>query len=138
MILERSCGAVVYKRTDKRVLYLIEHMARGHVSLPKGHVEDGETEEQTARREIKEETNLDVVLDTRFRAEISYSPYEDCIKTVIFFAAEASSDDLINQESEVASLEWLPLETALEALTFDSDRDVLTKADAYITGRKDG
>ncbi|MBQ7646054.1 MAG: NUDIX domain-containing protein [Clostridia bacterium] len=60
MILERSCGAVVYKRTDKRVLYLIEHMARGHVSLPKGHVEDGETEEQTARREIKEETNLDV------------------------------------------------------------------------------
>ncbi|MBQ7646053.1 MAG: hypothetical protein IJS94_02175 [Clostridia bacterium] len=57
---------------------------------------------------------------------------------MIFFAAEASSDDLINQESEVASLEWLPLETALEALTFDSDRDVLTKADAYITGRKDG
>jgi len=118
MIRERSCGAVVYKTVGDSVLYLIERMAKGHVSIPKGHVEGNETEEQTAIREIKEETNLDVILDTRFRAETEYSPYEGCVKTVTFFVAEAVSDELINQESEVSSLEWLPFEAARESLTY--------------------
>ena len=74
MKFEKSCGAVVYKAVSDVTLFLIEHMALGHTSLPKGHMEEGETEEETAVREIKEETNLDVVLDTRFRHTISYSP----------------------------------------------------------------
>ena len=45
MKYEKSCGAVVYKEDQGRRLYLIEHMALGHIPLPKGHVEEGETEE---------------------------------------------------------------------------------------------
>ena len=132
MIKEKSCGAVVYKVVNGDVLYLTEHMAKGHVSIPKGHVEDGETETETALREIKEETNLKVEIDTSFRHTISYSPYEGCIKDVVFFTAKAISDDMINQESEVSALEWLTYEKAFAALTFDSDKQTLALADAHI------
>ena len=57
---ERSCGAVVYKREYDRTLFLLERMVQGHISLPKGHMEAGETEEETARREIREETALEL------------------------------------------------------------------------------
>ncbi len=63
-------------------------MTHGHISLPKGHVEANETEEETALREIKEEPNLDVELDTGFRHVVSYAPYEGCVKDVVFFAAK--------------------------------------------------
>ena len=129
---EKSCGAVVYKMADGTPLFLIEHMALGHTSIPKGHVEDGETEEQTAIREIKEETNLDVVMDTRFRHTISYWPAPGILKDVVFFIAEAASDSLINQECEVSALEWLPYEMAYAAMTYDTDRETLAAAKEYL------
>lgn len=122
---ERSCGAVVYKREYDRTLFLLERMVQGHVSLPKGHVEAGETEEETARREIREETGLETALDTSFRHVITYSPAPGVSKDVVFFLAEALPGKEINQECEVAGLEWLPLDAALAALTFDSDRETL-------------
>ena len=73
MIKEKSCGAVVYKYENNEILVLLEKMKKGHISIPKGHVENDETEIQTALREIKEETNLDVVIDTGFKEVISYS-----------------------------------------------------------------
>ena len=129
---EKSCGAVVYQFRDGTPLFLIEHMALGHVSLPKGHVEGNETEEETAAREIREETNLEVRMDTGFRHEISYSPYEGIEKLVVFFAAEAVPGRLVSQECEVSALEWLPYEQAMAALTYDSDREVLRDAEGYI------
>ena len=74
MIYEKSCGAVVFVMHNECPFVLVEYMARGHVSLPKGHMEEGETEEETAAREIREETNLTVRIDTVFRHEIAYSP----------------------------------------------------------------
>jgi len=60
---EKSCGAVVYREQDKKRFYLILRHKRkgtkgGHWDLPKGHVEENESEHQTALREVKEETNL--------------------------------------------------------------------------------
>ena len=60
MIYEKSCGAVVYAFHHHKPLVLVEYMALGHVSLPKGHMEEGETEEQTAAREILEEVSRSV------------------------------------------------------------------------------
>ena len=134
MIIEKSCGAVVYKMEAGVPLFLIEHMALGHTSIPKGHVEEGETEEQTAAREIKEETNLDVKLDTRFHHTISYNPYPDVHKDVVFFLAEATSDMLINQECEVSALEWLPYEAAYNAMTYNTDKETLEAAKVYLEG----
>ncbi len=130
---EKSCGAVVYKREGTELVYLMEHMRQGHTSIPKGHVENNETEAQTALREIKEETNLEVRLDTAFREVISYSPFPGCVKDVVFFVAEAASEKLINQECEVRALEWMPFDQACQTLTHASDREVLKKANAYLT-----
>lgn len=129
---EKSCGAVVYKSELGECLFLIEHMAAGHWSLPKGHMEDGETESETAIREIKEETNLEIELDTSFRSVISYSPFRGCVKDVVFFIAKAVSDKLIRQECEVRELAWLPFEQAHEMLTFISDREVLEQAQRHL------
>ena len=133
---EKSCGAVVYQYAEGKPLFLIEHMALGHTSIPKGHVENGETEEETATREIKEETNLEVELDSRFRHTVSYSPAPGIQKEVVFFIARAVSEKLINQECEVSALEWLPYEEALAAMTYDTDRETLSEAMRYLETEK--
>ena len=130
---EKSCGAVVYRLENGRLFFLLEHMKKGHVSVPKGHMEDGETEEETAVREIREETGLEVRLDTVFRHSIQYSPSPGIRKTVLFFAAEAATHDMKNQESEVSALEWLPAGQAVRAVTYAEDRDVLSHAAVYLS-----
>ena len=135
---EKSCGAVVYREQGRERLFLVEHMAQGHTSLPKGHVEGNETEEETALREIREETGLEVAADTGVRHVISYSPYEGVEKDVVFFVAKAGTDKVKNQESEVSGLAWLPFAEALEAMTYDTDRETLRKALAYLEGKNGG
>ena len=110
-------------------------MKAGHYSIPKGHVENNETEIETALREIKEETNLEVNLDSNFREVVSYSPYEGCIKDVVFFVAKAKTFDMKEQLIEVTSLKWLEPVDAINILTFDSDKDVLRKALKYLGGK---
>ena len=87
MIKEKSCGAVVYTAVDGEIKYLLVQMMSGHYAFPKGHVESGESESETALREIKEETDLDVSLDTAFRQSVVYSPYVGCEKEVVYFVA---------------------------------------------------
>ena len=135
MIKEKSCGAVVYKKEEEKIYFLIEEMKAGHYSIPKGHVENNETEIETALREIKEETNLEVNLDSNFREVVSYSPYEGCIKDVVFFVAKAKTFDMKEQLIEVTSLKWLEPVDAINILTFDSDKEVLKKALKYLGGK---
>lgn len=133
MIYEKSCGAVVYVESDGRRLYLIELMQKGHRSICKGHVENDEDEHQTAEREIFEETGLTVKFLDGFRETIEYSPYEGCMKTVVFFLAEAENTAVTVQEEEVREISWLPFEEALAALTFESDKETLRKADLFFS-----
>ncbi len=97
MIYEKSCGAVIYAEKDGRRLYLIELMQKGHRSICKGHVENDESERQTAEREILEETGLTVRFLDGFRETIEYSPYDGCMKTVVFFLAKADNTDVTVQ-----------------------------------------
>ena len=136
MIREKSCGAVIYNDSDEGRRYLIERMIKGHSSLCKGHVEGGETEHETASREIREETDLAVSFCRGFRECISYSPYPGCIKQVVFFLAEASGTDVLAQPEEVAQILWLSIDEALEELTHESDRAVLRKADDWLKRMK--
>jgi len=131
MIYEKSCGAVIYTEQDGKRLYLVEVMQKGHFSMCKGHMEKGESEHQTAGREILEETGLSVEFIDGFRECIEYSPYENCWKTVVFFLAHANSMDVTAQEEEVREIRWLSVEEALEVLTYDSDRDILRKAEEF-------
>lgn len=132
MKYEKSCGAVVWRRENGQLLFLVEHMKQGHCSIPKGHMEHGETERETALREILEETSLSVTLDMGFRRTIRYSPAPDVEKDVVFFAAEALPGRIIPQECEVAAAEFLPPAQAMAAMTFDSDRETLRLALEYL------
>lgn len=133
---EKSCGAVIYKYFDDVLKILIVKHNKGHYSFSKGHVEDGETEVETALREIKEETNLDVIIDDGFRFVKSYSPKEGVIKDVVYFVATPINDDVIAQDIEIESISWYDLDKAYDIITYDDDKETLRKAIEYISYEK--
>ena len=47
---EKSCGAIVYKKENEKIKFLLVHQSNGHYSFPKGHMESGENEIQTAHQ----------------------------------------------------------------------------------------
>ena len=132
MKFEKSCGAIIVRKNNDTFETLLIKMVKGHWSFPKGHVENDETEVETALREIKEETNLDVIIDTRFREITTYSPYPGVLKDVIFFIAMAKTNDVVVQEAEVESAMWVELNEAIEIVTFECDRQILKKAIKYV------
>jgi len=132
MDYEKSCGGVVYKIENSIKLFLVVHMQLGHWTFPKGHVEKGESEEETAIREIKEETNIDVRLLDGFRKTTEYSPRANAIKEVVYFIGVPVSNEIICQLSEVREAKWEPLEKAKKILTYQNDRDILCLANHYL------
>ena len=133
MLHEKSCGAIVYRRFHGNVeILLIKHINSGHWSFPKGHVEGDETELETARREIKEETGLDVILDQTFRETVSYSPKRDTQKIVVYFLALARNYDFVPQAEEIAEIRWVDIARATNMLTYENDKTIVNKARAAI------
>ena len=133
MLHEKSCGAIVYRRFHGNIeILLIKHVNSGHWSFPKGHVEGDETELETARREIKEETGLDVILDQTFLETVSYSPRRDTQKIVVYFLALARNYDFVPQEEEIAEIRWVDIVRAARMLTYENDKTIVNKARAAI------
>ncbi|WP_245579813.1 bis(5'-nucleosyl)-tetraphosphatase [Metamycoplasma spumans] len=125
---EKSCGAVVFKKENNVIKVLLIEQKAGHWGFPKGHVEENETEIETALREVKEETNIDVKIIENFREIIEYQPFENAWKTVVFFVAEPINNTLIKQETEVQSLGWFNIEKVNELLPFDTQKEIFNKA----------
>lgn len=133
MNYEKSCGAVIYRKYHGNTeILLVRNIKSGHWSFPKGHVEEGETEEETARREIKEETGLDVLLDTDFRETVIYSPKKNTKKTVVYFVGRAISHELIPQREEISQLRWQEIGQAAGVLSYENDRVIVNKAKSFI------
>ncbi len=133
MRYEKSCGAVIFREAeDGWNVLLIRHTKGRHISFPKGHVEPGETESQTAEREIFEETGLRVRVDRRFRAENRYNIRPDTQKLVVIFAALTEQAEITPQPEEIAEAFWLPIEEAAARLTYERDRRIMRDAFAYI------
>ena len=120
MKLEKSCGAIVF---DGDKVLLVTHQA-GHTAFPKGHVEEGETEEETAKREILEETNINVEIDTNYRYTSEYSPKEGVMKTVVFFLGKKVGGDIFEQEAEISSAMWVEQQDVLKYLTHDDTKQI--------------
>ncbi len=120
---EKSCGAAIIK--EGKVLMVKE--SAGHWGLPKGHVEANETEIQTAIREVKEETNLDVTLDESKRYEINYITDKEVEKTAVYFIATSVEGDLKRQESEIDQAKWVPISEAVDVITYDNAKEMLSK-----------
>ena len=132
MKYEKSCGAVIFRKAEGWNVLLIRHTKGRHISFPKGHVEPGETESQTAEREILEETGLRVRVDRRFRAENRYNIRPDTQKLVVIFAALTEQAEITPQPEEIAEAFWLPVEEAAARLTYERDRKIMRDAFAHI------
>ena len=132
-LYERSCGAVVFRKTggDLRFL-LIKNRRSANWGFPKGHVENFETAEQTAKREVLEETGLRIRLLPGFACHADYTIQGSIEKSVTIFLAETTDQHTVVQESEIEDYVWLSYYKAMQTLKFDNDRNTLRKAHAYL------
>ena len=130
---EKSCGAVLVRRAVSGwETLLIRHANGGHWAFPKGHVEPGETEAQTALREIREETAIADSLWPGFRTVISYSPREGVVKEVVYFLAMPQGGGFARQREEVLDMRWVPAEEAAPLITHANNRAVWLQALRYL------
>lgn len=133
---EKSCGAVLLRRESNGLeVLLVRHRNGSHWSFPKGHVEEGEQERQTALREIREETGLEARLLPEFRTQVAYSPKPGVWKQVVYFAGLPAGGVLTPQEEEIRELRWISACNAMEMVTYENDRQVLSKALAFVQER---
>ena len=129
-IYEKSCGAVVYHKNssnDVRILLVKNHNGKCW-TFPKGHVEANETEQQTALREIKEETGLDVKIEPDFRQTSIYRPFGKIKKKVVFFLAQADESTVNMQQSEIDYYIWVTIPDALKMCSHENDMKILYEA----------
>lgn len=134
-IFEKSCGVVVFYEEDGKREYLLLHYPSGHWDLPKGHVEEDETEEQTALRELEEESGIkDVTLVKGYREVIQYSYFHEkqaYTKDVIYFLGRTSSKE-VNISHEHQAWDWLPYLEAVNKLTFENAKQLIIAAEAVL------
>ncbi|MCL2775800.1 MAG: GrpB family protein [Oscillospiraceae bacterium] len=134
---EKSCGAVVYTKDENSIKFLLIKSTSNRIGFPKGHIEKGETETDTAVREIYEETSLNVVLYTDFKEEYNYTINGYIRKKVIYFLAEFNVKDKYKILDKEITEQWLlPFEEAYRMLRFNQDKDILKRAYEKITGQK--
>lgn len=120
---EKSCGAIVID--NGRVLIVKQN--NGFYGFPKGHMDDGEREEDTALREVKEETNIDIAVNNKYRYVSSYYIRENILKEVVFFLGRPKTMDLVAEEKEIEEVLWMPYDEALKILTYDDSKELLTR-----------
>lgn len=118
---EKSCGCIIIK--DNKVL-LVYEKRRNFWGFPKGHVEEGENELETAVREVKEEVGLDVEIDEKKRYVLNYIIRDEIDKTTVLYLAKPKSEQIVMQESEIENVKWCEFEEALELLTFDNWKEI--------------
>ncbi|HXS59798.1 MAG TPA: NUDIX domain-containing protein [Candidatus Sulfopaludibacter sp.] len=134
---EISAGAVLHVM-DKNfeINYLILNYSYGHWDFPKGNIESGETEIETIKREVMEETGIiDITLIEGFRQQISYKYRKKSKlinKTVIYYLAETKSNKVVLSFEHV-NFAWLNFKDAMDKLSFDNSKRVLKNAKEFLS-----
>jgi 8-oxo-dGTP pyrophosphatase MutT (NUDIX family) len=144
MFKEFSCGAVVYKIQNNSPIFLLVNSRQNKKwGFPKGHIENGENEIETAKREIYEETGIeDVKFIKNFRQEdvyvvngsISHTRDNMVEKHSIYFLALTLADPLDFDKNEIEELRWADIKQALELLSFTNQKKIINLAYKLIIG----
>ena len=137
VIYEKSCGAVVFTRINNKIKYLLIRNLTGIYGFPKGHVEQGETEEETALREVFEEVGLAVKLLPGFKSEDEHPipQKENTIKQIVYFLGEYCNQEFTYQKEELTDALLSDYETAMTLFQFESSKRILTEANNFLLGR---
>lgn len=138
---EFSAGGIVFKKQDDQLLILIIRTSgataeeRNNVwSFPKGHIDEGESAEIAALREVREESGVDAkIVQSLGSSQYSFVFNSESItKTVDWYLMEYVSGSIEDHDDEVAEVRWVDLDTAKAQLTFQLDRDNLEKAKQFL------
>lgn len=131
MVREFSAGGVVFKKIRDQILWMVvQHSGYKGWIFPKGHVEKGETSEEAATREVKEETGIEAKIIQKI-GETQYfytREGEKRFKIAVFFLMEYVGGDEKDHDSETSAIEWLSYDEALKKLTFKDEKGILEKA----------
>lgn len=133
MNYEKSCGVVIFRKENDKIEYLIIRQKNdSHWGFPKGHIEERETENETAIREVKEETGLDISILDNFRVTDKYFVKGDTMKEVVFFLGKTDESSVAIQPEEISDYKWADEGLAKDILTYESSKKIIYKADLYI------
>lgn len=133
---EKSCGAVMFTEVDGVRKFILITNISGHIGFPKGHIEMGEDEKQTALREVYEETGVKTQLLDGFRESYNYLINGFIKKKAVYYLAPFNAEDVKMNIMEISEYRLVTYEEALSVLNFKHDRDILTKANQFIDSRK--
>jgi 8-oxo-dGTP pyrophosphatase MutT (NUDIX family) len=132
---EVSAGGVVYRHQADggiEVVLASRRTRRGDLAwgLAKGGIEDGETREQAAVREVQEETGLTAQIEADLGDTKYMYVWEDVRirKTVHFFLMRWTGGDIEDRDDEMEEIRWFPIERALKRAAYRGERDVLARA----------
>jgi len=150
MLIEKSAGAVVfYRERGGKIKYLLLEHQTGHWAFPKGLMEKNETSEETAIREIQEETGIKnfflipgfkEIEKYFFKVKYDYQlkrgwkKGERVLKIVTFFLAEAKTKK-VKISFEHKSFLWLDYKSAWERISFSAARKILKKANDFLKSK---
>lgn len=131
---EKSCGAVVFTRVDGQVKFALVQQLQGFYGFPKGHIEAGESEQETALREIFEEIHIAPTLIEGFRTvdEHLIPNKPGVIKQVVYFLGEFADQEIVFQKEELLSAPLVSYEEAMELFEYESSRRILKEAYDFI------
>ena len=138
-VREVSAGGVIYRKQAGAVEIALIHV-RHRWGLPKGHVEEGESMNETAIREVREETGLEGRVSKKL-GDIRYS-YRDktrdgepirIYKRVYFYLLRYLKGDVRDHDHEVDEARWFPIEEAIHNLKFATERRMVQRALAVLT-----
>ncbi len=137
-MLEKSAGAIIFYKSKDKIEYLLLKHELGHWDFPKGHIEEGETPEVAARREIQEETgfsNVRFVPD--FKAHIRYFykwEGKNRFKIVTFFLGETKTRR-VKISHEHLEYRWVFYEDAVKLCRFQTQQNLLLQANKFLMER---
>ncbi len=128
-MLEHSCGAILFTKEEGKRKYVLIMEANGSYGFPKGHKDENETNEETALREIKEETGIDAQLITGIKRTITYNILNGNQKEVTYYAAKFENQDLCPLDKDILMAKKFDIESALSLLKFKEIRNILVEVD---------
>jgi len=133
---EKSYGAIVFRRENSEIKFLLLHYSAGHWEFPRGHPEKDEEEKETVLRELKEETGITKVeFIEGFKKEISFyfrKKAELILKTAAFYLLE-TEQKRVKLSFEHIGYKWANIDVALKTLTFKDSKKVIEAAYEFLT-----
>lgn len=132
-LYESSCGAVIFREENgEKKFLLIRNKRSAHWGFPKGHIEPGETKEETAKREVFEETGISIEIIPGFIKNSEYSIQGKIEKSVSIFLARTCQVDYNLQEEEIEECGWYSFDDSFKVLNYENDKSILTEAMSFI------